>query len=296
MTESPCAPGKVLMKDGAWIVPENERPANWREMTEKIHPDLMAVAVVEPAPVVVDVIATVAPTSVVANTGESISGMAAPTLEWAERKLAACVAERDELVTARDEAKERKWKVSALAKAALNAIARVTFYEKVRDALSAGFLLFPPVPNADCIAIRVPDGMAYPDESYDQIEGAWPRTKFSQQQAYSEPSGHGEYKSPSVSWTMVRKWQKNLDGGKTETVRDWEALALKDPEFPLVMAKPEIIQCVSAAMELKVFDEIRMFPFERRKGDPCILGTVWDKRNHKYHYFLISWLVREQDI
>ncbi len=33
MMEPFCAPGKSLMKDGAWIVPESERPANWRDIT-----------------------------------------------------------------------------------------------------------------------------------------------------------------------------------------------------------------------------------------------------------------------
>lgn len=34
MIEAPCK-SRTLMKDGAWIVPESERPENWREITER---------------------------------------------------------------------------------------------------------------------------------------------------------------------------------------------------------------------------------------------------------------------
>lgn len=237
------------------------------------------------------------PTSIVANTSEELAGMNAPVLEWAERKLALCITERNELVTARDEAKERKWKVTALAKAAASAIARVTFYEKVRDALAAGYMLFPPVPNADCIAIRVHEDVTHGHTTFEQESGDWNTSppRVNPCDADAEPSGEGKYVTPVINWRMTRKWTRESSDGKKETVRNWEALPLQEPEFPLLMAKPEIIRCVDAAMETKIFDEIRMFPFER-KGDPCILGAVWDKRNKKRHYFLISWLVREQDI
>ncbi len=35
MTENFCADPKILMKDGAWIVPESDRPDNWRDITLK---------------------------------------------------------------------------------------------------------------------------------------------------------------------------------------------------------------------------------------------------------------------
>ena len=64
------------------------------------------------------------------------------------------------------------------------------------------------------------------------------------------------------------------------------------------MAKPQIIEATNAAMEMKVFDEIRLFPFTKRRGDPCILGTIIDRSGttERRHAFLISWLIREQDI
>ncbi len=30
-----CAPAKALLKDGAWVVPVEDRPLNWRQITER---------------------------------------------------------------------------------------------------------------------------------------------------------------------------------------------------------------------------------------------------------------------
>lgn len=160
-------------------------------------------------------------------------------------------------------------------------------------------MLFPPVPNADCIAVRVTeDTFQFVDRCRDLSQ--WHRP-VGECAADVLPGGEGKYINPVVRWTLLRKYEKetNNTGGK-ETRMEWMSLDLEDPAFPVAMAKPEIVEATSAAMGLKVFDEIRMFPFERRrKGDPCILGSIalrTGKNVDRRLYFLISWRINATDI
>jgi hypothetical protein len=237
-------------------------------------------------------LAVIAPTSVMANSPTELRGLGAPVLGWARKKRDEARAEHDELMAAATEAKKHKWKTSTLNRAASKALLRVTFYDKCAAALEGGYILFPPVPNADVIAIRTTEECGYFEERTKSWRGA---PEMKEEKSDSPPIGEGEYKSPWIGWHLVRRFtdEKGNEQSSWMTVSD-----LKDAEFPLVMAKPQIIAATNAAMELRVFDEIRLFPFEKRRGDPCILGAIIDRSgfSERRHYFLISWLIREQDI
>ena len=73
-------------------------------------------------------------------------------------------------------------------------------------------------------------------------------------------------------------------------------VATTDPVFPVSMSKPEIIAATNAAMEGKFFDEIRLFPFTKRRGDPCILGSIYNPREARRLYFMISWRINRADL
>jgi hypothetical protein len=151
-------------------------------------------------------------------------------------------------------------------------------------------MLFPPVPNADVIAIRVDNRI--PPNRYAMQRWGSPSTQAEMTRPL--PEGTGEYCDPTVHW---RLWQE-LRNDKNEIVsKEWQALDLGDPQFPLLMGKPQIIEAVNAAQGLQVFDEIRMFQFERRpKGDPCILGSIVNGHRKTRLYFLISWRISESDL
>lgn len=234
------------------------------------------------------------PNVAIANTASEVAGLHAPVTGWARKKLEASQQEYQELDAAAALAKKNKWNTVALKNAARKALARVIFYEKVVAALEAGFMLFPPVPNADCIAVRTQ--YSSKESTVDEPE-RWGRHASQLEADENLVLGDGEYKSPNVKWQITHRYEKPRDDNTKEKRLHWSPLDYTDPEFPLLMGKPEIIKATSAAMELKVFDEIRMFPFERRRrGDPCILGTVYDARNDHRLYFLISWRVNESDL
>lgn len=231
-------------------------------------------------------------TTVVANSTAELPALQAPLKMWAEQRLKECRDDWQELDTAVTEAKNHKWKTSTLSKAAGKALARINFYDKVVAALDAGYMLFPPVPNADVIAFRCSDDSP-PNQFEETPDNNWSRPITIAEEVSPLPKGEGEYLSPVVKWIVLDRF-KNDKGAERRT---WAALDLEAADFPLLMGKPSIIRAVNAAMELRVFDEIRMFPFERRPvGDPCLLGTVVEKGTRRKHYFLISWRIDRKDI
>lgn len=231
-------------------------------------------------------------TSVVANTTAELPSLQAPLKMWAQKRLDEARAEYGELDAAATKAKQQRWNHTAIRRAANNAIGRITFYEKVVGALEAGYMLFPPVPNADVIALRC--GTAeVGDNARDTRNVAWEQPRHAVTMDKNPlPLGEGEYFHPVPKWIKVQAYKTE----KGEERCQWQALDLEAPQFPLMMAKPEIIEATSAAMELKLFDEIRMFPFTRRKGDPCLLGAIVEKGTGRRHYFLISWRIDAKDI
>lgn len=229
-------------------------------------------------------------TTVMANSTEQLPALQAPLPGWARKKYEAAWAEYDELILAVAEAKKHKWKTSVLQKAANGALSRIVFYDKVVQVLEAGYMLFPPVPNADVIAVRL--STRQPPVEFK--EERWGSPSMSAQAKSPLAAGEGVYLDPIVHWAKFQNLQN--DKGESRGV-EWQALDLSDPVFPLAMAKPAIIAATNAAMEMKVFDEIRMFPFERRpKGDPCLLGSIVERKTNRRLYFLISWRIDEKDI
>lgn len=290
--------GKQLVKDGAWQVPPEERPVNWQAMGIKGPEGSTAVAVMEAPEQVavavkeVEVIAptAVAPTYSMANHPSELADLQDSLTPWAKAKLEEVRLEHSELSQAIEHAKKCKWNWKAMGNAATSALSRITFYEKVVAALEAGYMLFPPVPNADVIALRCVGNQLTNKFQQQNANRRSPSSTVTQKPL---PAGVGTYLNPVTHWKTIRKWKDE----KGNEIKEWMALQLGKPEFPLLMAKPQVVEAVNAAMEMKVFDDIRIFPFERRaKGDPCILGSIADRATKKRHYFLISWRIDAKDI
>jgi hypothetical protein len=227
--------------------------------------------------------------TVVANAPNELQALQAPLVFWARKALENAWAEYHEYHDAAVKAKKQRWNSSALTKAANGAVARITFYQKSVKALEAGYMLFPPVPNADVIAVRLAESKPPCDVKTER----WGTPYMQVSPKVPLVAGEGEYFHPVVHWTLLRKLK---DDKGNNVGAEWQALNLENPVFPLAMGKPSIVEAVNAAMEQKVFDEIRMFPFTRRQtGDPCILGSIIEHKTDRRFYFLISWRVDMAD-
>lgn len=207
-------------------------------------------------------------------------------IAWAKDKVETMKAESTELHEAWQHAKDRKWATGTLRKHFTLAIRRVTFYEKILAALEAGFVIVPNFPVA-MFAIRTEnESPVY----FSHRTPVWAGDPLFEQEAEALPIGAGEYQNPlPVTW---RSKPFDVEGSTTKHV-DVETVGWKELNFPITMAKPEIMRATDRAMALKIFDQFGILPAEARsqkraKGDPVIVGQLLDPRG-RVVTFMIAW-------
>lgn len=203
---------------------------------------------------------------------------------WCQQKIRTIREEINDLTAAVDSAIKHKWAVSALKRQLDKAKKRIIYYGKVMTALKAGYCIVPNFPITG-FAIRtnrsIPSGNA--------VESWWARFE---QHPTVLPEGQGEYKNPLP---LVQR-DKNTEvdaAGKTKTKNiSYPVGWTPEMEFPISMAKPQIIEATSAALKLHVFDALGICPPERRR-DPMIIGAIYDgsapRLADKRVSFLIAW-------
>lgn len=199
-------------------------------------------------------------------------------VEWCDKKIDSVRAEVKELEEATLHAKTHKWKFSTLERHWKLAIKRQRFYEKMKSALLAGYYIVPNFP-VQMFAIRTDRRKpikAFSTRSWDNHE----------QKLGALTQGEGDYKSP---FPVIYQQTNQLSEGKSET--QYYPEMWNDVEFPMSMAKPEIMEAVSDAMALKIFDRFGIFP-GTKKEDPVILGQIIQKTSlyrEKVVSFMIAW-------
>lgn len=203
-------------------------------------------------------------------------------IAWCDRKIRALMDEGDELELHQKLAIENGWKTSVVV-ANLNRNAkRITYYQKMKAALEAGFLLVPNMP-VDVLAIRV------------KREKPIGKTARWQSQAErvpveSLPPGQGRYVDEAAFTRTVEVYQER--DGKQVAVNHAQACDFDEVDFPVAFTKPVVLQRVGRAMALKVFDTIGLVQNGRRRGDPIYVGQIIDPRgNGRLATFFLAWWV-----
>lgn len=197
-------------------------------------------------------------------------------ISWCELKLSAVRAEATELQEAYEHAQRQKWKVSVLKRHWDLAEKRVIYFEKIKAALEHGYYIVPNFP-IQMFAIRTDRKSPLKIITNSRWEN---KEQFAQQLS----EGTGEYKNP---FPVI--WERTVGSGensKLETyARDWDEF-----EFPIMMAKPRIMEATTQAMALRIFDRIGIMP-AAKKEDPVIIGQIFNKagRNEKIVSFMIAW-------
>lgn len=210
----------------------------------------------------------------------------ATLIAWFEKKVVAQDAEAAELEQAAAHAIERKWKSATLKKHASLSRKRVQFFGKILAALKAGYYIVPNFPIT-AFAIRTKEGAEL--KSFKTHVGSWRPGWIHEQAAKALPQSEGEYKNP---FPHVEEYVDHHDKDN-KPVWYSQALAWDAFEFPLNMAKPQIMEATSRAMALQIFDSLGVLPGKSRKDDPMIIGRVCDPRTDKYSFrgvsFIIGW-------
>lgn len=217
---------------------------------------------------------------------------------WLKKKIKAIESDEKELRQEVEIARKNKWKSTTLIRHADLAAKRMSYYQKVQGALEEGYYIVPNFP-IDMFAIRT-DRKKPSENLYIGTHGAF--DDHFQQQPHVLPAGAGEYKNPDP---LVRTdTEKGTDKqGHPETTYTQFATKWQDEiEFPLAMAKLQIMKATSHAMKLKIFDELgilRDTAISEKCGDPMIVGRIIDPRPVGYSgikcvSFIIGWHLRTE--
>ena len=166
---------------------------------------------------------------------------------------------------------------------------RITFYEKIKAALDAGYYIVPPFP-VQSFAIRSNKAKPPPVQSLHSTRSGWDHDVINNPPAL--PNGVGEFHNiiTDREYSHSDMNGKNADG--TDKYVDYYSnVDWKDVEFPMQVTRPELIEATSKAMKEKIFDRLGVLP-TYRKDDPIIVGQIkhWQTGRSPVTFFVAWWL------
>lgn len=238
-----------------------------------------------------------------ANTNPQVNTTDPTTITMTQRglepfltaKLAEYGRDIAELQGAVDQAKKNKWAHSTLKRHLNKAQAGRSYYEKILAAIKEGYHIIPNFDpdNIKLFAVRksrpksiwVDFGSSksdFPDESHDQL-----------------PIGTGNYCGPlpiSVGSYYDEDGEK-CSKHKKDAIQSYEPTGeLGSVEFPLMLAKPNIMEFTAGAMERKIFDAIGITPASKKRTtsrasnpDPVVMGIIEDRSRNRRVCFFLAW-------
>lgn len=227
--------------------------------------------------------ATVVDCEVSAETPVEMKAAQINLITWCECKIAAMVQEHGELAAATAHAIGRKWSAKTLKRHTAIAEKRVQFYQKIKAALEAGYVIVPNFPVA-IFAVRTEKDKPVKLVSTSQ----WDRFE---QKAETLPIGAGEYQNPLPVIYESGEYFVKKEGQPDKKMHDYWAERWADFEFPVNMSRVKVMEASSRAMALKLFDDLGVLPDSRRTPDPVIFGRLLDPRSTRYHQRIVSFMI-----
>ncbi len=202
---------------------------------------------------------------------------------WIEEKKAHILANARELEVACAQAQKNKWAVKPL-RTQLNLRMREwNYYDKLSKVVDAGYTLVPSPWNTEVFAIRVKRKKAT-----HRVDSSTYSADIPDQRTDSPPAGEGRYVSEQSVGELYTRELKDSKG-KDVTHYYAESLEFADVAFPVIAAKPALMNAAAQAMSLKVFDELGIAPSASGR-DPLMLGVVKGP-NGREQSFIIAWYV-----
>ena len=225
----------------------------------------------------------IAHVNVVALTPAEMVPAQASLVAWCGRKVQALEDEVAELELHHKLATENGWRTSVVTASLNRAAKRVTYYENMRVALEAGYLMVPNMP-VDVLAVRVKRDAPVPQRRDSQWGG------FAARPQAGLPAGEGRYVDDALKYQDLS--HVNTKDGKQVHVREYLADEYDEGvDFPISLTKPVVLDAVARAMALKVFDRIGRVQNGGGR-DPIYVGQLLDPRgNGRMTTFFLAWWV-----
>lgn len=221
-----------------------------------------------PLPVTADLVVVARNSSEMAQAQQHLVGW----VTWKIECEKALLSEADAKLT---KAKDMKQRTTTYANRVMVARGSVSFYEKIKFALEAGYCIVPNFP-IELLAIRTTK------------KQPTLRSHTNEQKAMTLPAGEGRYVDPIPKMSI----RTETDGEESKRVR--YADHFREVTFPASLARIEILEDLDRAQQLKIFDAIGILPSTRRKPDPMLVGQISHRRGPysvKTVSFLIAWWI-----
>lgn len=215
---------------------------------------------------------------------------------WCDGKVTAIRREAVDLRENLKIAKDNKWRTNGLSSALARTEKRIPFYEKIKAAVAAGYLIVPNFP-VDIFAVRVKRDA--PRTQTTRPGWGTPSIEVSPE---SLPVGEGRYVGPAASLSDT-SFEQTKDG-KKETVREFTTDGFTEEiGFPVQAVKPIVLDATQRALALKIFDSIGVVRnggaggWVQRRGDPIVVGRLIDPRgNGRMVTFFVAWWLNTSDL
>lgn len=144
---------------------------------------------------------------------------------------------------------------------------RIVFYDKIRAALEAGYIVVPNFP-VDVFAVRT----AAKSPGFHPAQ--WP-SHVPDVKAEKLPAGAGRYVSPRP--VLARREYQTQDPTTKALVKKsefYEKAFIEEIEFPVALTQPMVLKATDDALKRLIFDDVGMVGQPRR--DPIIVGRLLD--------------------
>jgi hypothetical protein len=225
---------------------------------------------------------------VIARNSSEMVAAQAQLLAWADAKIEV---EKASLADAEAQlalAKSMKHRTGAYTNQVTLAKDSVTFYEKLKLAIEAGYTIVPNFP-VQTIAIRTGRTTPQSQELSTRYHSGLVSIKPERL-----PAGEGHYVDP-IPYSGRRTDIEVKDDGTEEKRRVIYSKGFRDVAFPANLARVEVLQHLDRAMQTKIFDSIGILPaVPKRKVDPMIIGQIHHKVSStvtRITSFMIAWWV-----
>lgn len=207
---------------------------------------------------------------------------------WCERKIGSVERDLGHWVALQDEAIAGGFKHASYTAAVNRTAKRVSYYQKIKAAVDAGYLIVPNMPTVT-FAVRVKRAKPAHQES------TYGAHSVNSAKADLLPAGEGRYVD-DVLFTGSEKYTEQRDGKPVERVRHFSTAFDEDVDFPLRGVMPEVLRATSRAMALRLFDQLGVVQNSGGR-DPIVVGQLLDPRgNSRLTTFFVAWWLNTADL
>lgn len=170
------------------------------------------------------------------------------------------------------------------------AVSRELYLTKMCEALKAGFVMVPNFPG-QTVAIRV----KRENPKREVVERKRWEPSLHLQPHEVLPAGEGRYVDPRPIEGSFHYNTTEPNGEKVTVYSKWASAFSEEIGFPVDFLKPVVVELTGKAMARKIFDEVVLCGNEQR-GDPMVLGRIYDRATKRSTSFLIAWFIDTKEI